>query len=332
MPFTLIFNLFKISFTQGYFHSLALPLIFYLLYSICLKIKFSKLDSFYLAFAFVFSSMFLGVAMISWSWYFSQLVATLFLLLSINEFLRRKRYIIIGLFMACVVATRATAGFGLIFFLFEIIFSKNFINIKVKNTINFLLPIILITLCLFAYNYSRFQNIFEFGYSNCYLGTYENQKESSLSAARKYGMFSFVHVPGNLYYSLISLPIPVYKDTISQVFRFPYLKGNPWGMSIFLTSPYLLYLFFLKNKDRISIFLIITILIIALPVFLYYGIGFNQFGYRYGLDFFPFLFLLFARNYQFKKQKLSEGIKKLILISAIINYYLFLTIFLNVIE
>ena len=41
------------------------------------------------------------------------------------------------------------------------------------------------------------------------------------------------------------------------------------------------------NRDR-------TAIIVAIPVFLYYGGGYVQYGFRYSLDFTPFLVALMA--------------------------------------
>jgi hypothetical protein len=96
-------------------------------------------------------------------------------------------------------------------------------------------------------------------------------------------------------------------------------------MGIFYTSPYFLYLFFLKHKDGISRMLIITVLVIALPVFLYYGIGVFQFGYRYSLDFLPFLFLVLIKNYKEQKGNLGAGFKAVIIASTLFNLYMLAT-------
>lgn len=326
-PFVFVFNKISLNFYQGYANILILILVIYLVFNISKNNNYSKKDSLFLSFTFVFSSMFIGVISIGWSWYFSQVVAVLFLLLAINEYYGKKRYFLIGVYMAAVIATRSTAGLGLVFFLLQVALSGENLRIIAKKLFIFLSPIAITTLVLFTYNYVRFQNIFEFGYSLCYLGTYENMETSPLNKAREYGMFHPIHVPGNLYYSLLSLPTPIYKDSVTQVLKFPYLAANPWGISIFFTSPFLFYLLVTWRKSKNNIILLLTILTIALPIFLYYGIGYRQFGYRYGLDFFPFLFLLFLINYKAKYNQLSGNIKRLVIISALLNMYLFLTIF-----
>ncbi len=85
-------------------------------------------------------------------------------------------------------------------------------------------------------------------------------------------------------------------------------------------------LFCLKYNDLISKQLLLSIAVVASCIFAYYGIGYIQFGYRYSLDFLPFLFFLLIRNYQNERPQLSLGFKKIILLTALTNCYLVLTI------
>ena len=141
----------------------------------------------------------------------------------------------------------------------------------------------------------------------------------------EYGLFSPSHIPGNLYYFLLAGPDIVYQDGISRVLKFPYIASNPWGMSIFIISPYLVYLFFLKYKDRLSKILWLNSLVIAIPILLFYGIGFRQFGYRYSLDFLPLLFLILMIGVKKKYREMPEGFKTTILVTAFTNLYLYLS-------
>src|SRR3990172_6774252 len=63
IPFVYIFSLFGKFFLQGYLQFFLVAGVFYLIYRICRKIKYSSNDSLFLAFAFCFSSVFLGVGL-----------------------------------------------------------------------------------------------------------------------------------------------------------------------------------------------------------------------------------------------------------------------------
>lgn len=293
-------------------------LIFYLCFSIARKYKFEKLDSIILAMAFCFGSMFLGILFLPVSWYFAQTVTVAFLFAALVEYLNKKRWWIIGILLGCVFLTRITAGLGIVFFILIILTHEN--ETKRSKGIQLLQLLVPFGICIgadAAYNYMRFNSFFEQGYR------YQVLLFGALSKAREYGLFSLLHLPGNLYYAFLHEPLPVFKDTVSHVLKFPFIRPDPWGMGIFFTSPYLLYLFFMEYKDTVSIILLSTIGLIALPIFLYYGIGFSQFGYRYALDFMPFVFFLFVRNYALKAQKLTPALRLVIFFSIVFTLYLF---------
>jgi hypothetical protein len=321
MPFVYFSRLIKLSFYQGYLQIFLVLFIFLLYFKQNRKIGYDNIDSLFMAYAFCFASMFLGIAMISSSYYFAQAITVLLLLLIINEYLSKKRYWLIGILFGFIALTRITACVGVILFALEILFTTNSKN-KIKNLCQLFLPITIISSSLLLYNKMRFGNIFEQGYGL-------QPEIPSLMKARSYGLFSLVHVPGNLYYAFLASPTPVFKDGLSHVLKFPYITADPWGMSVFITSPYLIYLFCLKYKDKISFLLLATILAVATPIFLYNGIGYSQLGYRYALDFMPFLFLLLAKNYFSQKQKLSMGFKIIIVFSSFLNLYLLLGLIYN---
>jgi hypothetical protein len=231
--------------------------------------------------------------------------------LAIYEYLGKKRYILLGLIFACILLTRFTAALGIIFILLEIVGNKT--AGKVRNLLRLVTPIAVSVVILFIYNYLRFGNIIEQGYKFQILG-------EAAMASRNYGIFSFLHIPGNLYYFLFASFEPVFKDNISQVLRFPYFSYNEWGISVFITSTYLIKLFFVNYRDKINRNLLIASIVIALPIFMYNGIGFRQFGYRYSLDFLPYLFLLIMLYY--RKTGLTLKIKIAMFLSIFLNLYL----------
>jgi len=71
---------------------------------------------------------------------------------------------------------------------------------------------------------------------------------------------------------------------------------------------------FKKYKYTASAF--VSTVALSIPAFLFYSIGFAQFGYRYTLDFLPFLFLLLIPSLG---PKLSNKAILLIIIGVIFN-------------
>lgn len=323
MPFVYVFSLLNKFFHQGYLHFFIVLGVFYLVYKIALKAKYAITDSLYLAFGFCFASAFLGVAIWPWSWHFSHAITVFLLFLAIYEYLGKRRYWLIGLIMGLIVTTRATASLFFVFFVLEIILiSKARSFSKANNFFKLLIPYLVGILLLTNYNFNRFGNFVEQGYSLSNL-------LPPLAKARDYGLFSLKHLPGNLYYFLLGFPLPVFRDSLSHVLKFPFIRTNPWGMSIFITSPYFIYLFLLKYKDVLSKTLLLSIFLISLPSLLFFSLGYRQFGYRYSLDFLPLLFFMFIRSYRKQYGELSNNFRLLILITAFTNLYLFITEFIK---
>lgn len=319
LPFVLMFRSFGLFFLQGYLNFFLVFGVFFLVSRIARRIGYSPEDAHYLAFAFCFSSVFLGVAIYSQSWNFAQVVAVFLLVLALLEYLGSKRLWMIGTLMALAFVTRLTAGLNILFFVMAASAENSELREKVRAICAVSLPVLVGLGVLAFYNHVRFGDWMEQGYSLQLLGEVN-------ARARSYGVMSLVHVPRNLFYFLFGTPLPVVFDDVAEVLEFPYLRANPWGMSLFITSPYFLYLFCLKYTDVTSKLLLISIAVVATCIFAYYGIGSIQFGYRYSLDFLPFLFFLLIRNYRMEKRELSLRFKKIIVLTAMTNLYLVLSL------
>ena len=76
---------------------------------------------------------------------------------------------------------------------------------------------------------------------------------------------------------------------------FPFFQPDGLGMSIFFTSPGLLYA--VRAPWRTSADVVAALArrsLVLIPTLLYYGGGWLQFGYRYALDSIPFVWALCA--------------------------------------
>jgi len=320
LPFVLVFRLFNVFFFQGYLQVFLFAGVFYSFFRIARRLDYSRDDAQFLAFAFCFASVFLGVGMYAVSWAFAQVVTVLLLALALLEYLGSRRLWIIGTLMALASMTRFLSGLNVVFFLLVVFLENKTPRAKLSAGFSLVMPMLIGFAALALYNDARFGNWMEQGYSLASLyGAGARDREY-------YGIISLAHVPGNLFYFLFAGPLPITVDNGSQVLKFPYVKANPWGMSIFLTSPYFLYLFRIKYHDLISKLLLISSAVVAVPIFSFYGIGYVQFGYRYSLDFLPLLFFLLIRNYRNDHPELSPGFKKMIIITAVTNCYFVLTL------
>jgi hypothetical protein len=259
------------------------------------------------------------VAAVSSSWLFAQVLTTFLLFWALYEYFTRKRWWLIGVICGLVLLTRATAIPLIIFFALEV-WQNTPDKQKLKRLVQLCMPVVVAGALIGLYNYLRFQSPFNGGYAYQVL-------HASSAEARSLGEFSLVHIPTNFYSAVLSAPITVARTTTSWTLKFPYIKNNLYGMSIFVTSPYLLSLFFHKwsSFDSRARHLLAASLIGALFVFSYFGIGLQQFGYRYSLDFLPGLFVLFMIMYRKNHQRLSGGMKTVLIVSGALNFYLLLT-------
>jgi hypothetical protein len=127
------------------------------------------------------------------------------------------------------------------------------------------------------YNWVRFGTPLESGYAIAALPAF-------LEAQRAEGLFSIRHIPMNLNYLFLHLPKVIEKP--------PYLWPDGMGMSIFITSPGLFFGARVDWRRWDTLFLGGMVLATLLPNLLYYGGGWYQFGFRYGLDSVPFAMAL----------------------------------------
>jgi len=318
IPFQFLAGLFGKTFFQGYLQIALVIAVFALAFRIGRRIGYDQTDSFYIAFGFCFATAFLGVAVWPWSWYFSQVITCAVLLVAILEITGKARPLVIGSLFAICLATRATAALGLLWFIGETLSSANrSLQQKLRAIGMAILPGAIVLLLLLIYNYARFGNPFDQGYAGQII-------PEAAAKARSIGLFSLQHVPANLYALFLASPVPIFRADGAPVLTFPFFAANPWGMSLFVTAPWLVVVFFgLHYRDARSRWIFLTVCVIALPLLFYYAVGYRQFGYRYSLDFLPLLLYLLFRNYHAQRGALSLALKLVFLVSALWNLHLF---------
>lgn len=311
LPLVIIFGT---GLLQGYASFPLTLLNFYLLFRLAKKFELRSGDALWLAAFFVFGSVYLGVAVFPVSWYFAQVVAVTALLLSLFEYFEKRRPWLIGIYLALALATRSNLILAALFFVLSAFWEKDDWRRKVKNLIQLALPILAAALLLIFYNYARFGNVLESGYNF-------QDIPPPFSAARSEGLFSWRHLPANLFFLLLRGPNPVLARPDAFVLKYPYITADVWGMSIFLTSPVLIYLFAARWRDRLVKAAALTSLLILLPIITYYGIGTVQLGYRYALDFYPFLYLILC---QALAPKVPTRAKILVALGVLLNWHFLL--------
>jgi hypothetical protein len=130
------------------------------------------------------------------------------------------------------------------------------------------------------WDWVRFGSLTETGYGIAWI-------TGPLQVLRDQGLFSTAHVPTN-----VALFIG---GGYSIRDSFPWLVPSVQGQSILLTMPALLIAVGAGLRYRLNLVLWGAVIVTAIPVFLYYGGGgANTYGYRYAMDFVPFLVALVA--------------------------------------
>ncbi len=172
----------------------------------------------------------------------------------------------------------------------------------VKTIFTSVFPITISIGLLLAYNYLRFDNLFDFGYHT------QNVSRRLAAQLQTYGQFDFHFVRENLYVMLFALPVWSAKGN----FIVPSLEG----MSLLLTSPALVYLSKARLNSLMASGAWLATALLLTPLLMYYNTGRDQFGYRFSMDFIVPMLLLLAIG---QKQEISKNLRMLIIVSIGIN-------------
>jgi hypothetical protein len=247
-------------------------------------------DRFWLVVLFGFSTQILWVTTRGGVWHTGHLVATILTFACLIEVWGRQRAWLIGLLAGAAFLTRAPLAFAVPFYALMLeprarTLAADVVGGYVARTRSWpwrswlwlglgVLPSIAF---FFFYNQVRFGTPFESGYALATLPPF-------LEAQREQGLFSIVHVPMNLDYLLIHLPRLIPNP--------PFFRPDTLGMSVFLTSPGLLFALRADWRLPRAWWLAGAAIAVLIPTLLYYGGGWLQYGYRYFLDSVPFVMAL----------------------------------------
>lgn len=241
----------------------------------------SLVDRFFLVLLLGFSTQIWWVTTRGGVWHTGQLIATILTLGCLIELWGSRRAFLIGLLAGFAFLTRAPLAFAIPFYALLLAGDRIWepsrwpwrawlqLAVGVGPSIAF----------FFWYNAARFGSPLESGYGLALLPAW-------LEAQRQHGLFSTYHVPMNLYYLFGKVP--------KIIDQFPYFQPDGLGMSIFITSPGLLYAVRAPWRTSRVWWLAGAALLVLIPTLLYYGGGWLQYGYRYALDSIPFVWAMGA--------------------------------------
>jgi hypothetical protein len=231
------------------------------------------------AFALLF-----GFGTLAWScairgevWFTAEVVGVTLTLLYLHAAIGAARPFFAGLAVAFAAITRTPLAFSAVFFLLEVWHGDR--RRLPRRLLLFFAAIALVAAPMAWMNRARFGSPTEFGHSHLYNNRVNQQIE-------RYGLFHYAFLERNLHAAFTRLP---------EIELHPLrVRFNGEGMSLFVTTPLFFYLLWPKRKGMLQRDLWLTAAAIALPGFFYQNSGYYQFGFRFSLDYTPYLIVLLA--------------------------------------
>lgn len=230
----------------------------------------------------VWSGALIGLGSIVWflssvgsAWYLGQITSCFFLTLALYEVLTKKRFWIIGVSLGFCYVSRPHVILSLPFFIYVL---RNDFK-KITNFIELFLPLSILA------GFDCFYNFIRYGvpFNKAYFLLPKILKETNMPWFSK-GVMNISYIPNGLDVAFLSLP--------KFLNHPPYVQPSWSGLSILITTPAFVFSLGAKLKEGIVKFSWLTIFFIFLVVLMHGGAGFAQFGYRFAVDFYPFLMLL----------------------------------------
>lgn len=274
-------------------------------------LRISKTSIFLLLIIFLFATPHLWVGISGRGWYVSQILTVLFLALATYTALHAWSPWLAGTFIAIAMLARPNSlmTWPFVFAVAMQIIKEKQGSLALKEAITWgiktLPPIVLAIAGLLTYNHLRFEDFLDFGYTTV------NAGPDIVQNVQTWGTF-------HPHFIIINLQV--------MLFKMPWIQpGGPWpilpsatGMSIFLTTPSLIYLFRHYPKQWWVAGAWSAVFCNVALLSLYHNTGAHQFGYRYILDFLTPLTVLLAVGLE---RKIPWHFVVLVLAGIAINLY-----------
>lgn len=261
---------------------------------------------------FLFGTPHLWVGISGRGWYVSQILTVLFLSLAVYAALRSWSPWWVGICIGLAMTSRPNA-----LMTWPFLFAIAMQLLKEKQgqvnwrdaflwSVKTAMPVAMAIGALLTYNYLRFDDFLDFGYETVNAGS------DIVANVQAWGMFHPHFISRNLQVMFFEMP------WWNPDSRWP-IEPSTTGMSIFLTTPALFYLFRRYPKDWWVIGAWTAVLFNIGLLSMYHNTGAHQFGYRYILDMQVPLFAMFALG--FSNRKIPWHFILAVLLSIAVNLY-----------
>jgi hypothetical protein len=250
---------------------------------------------------FAFGSVWFFTAVQGSVWFVAHVVGVFFTVAYAHSSIEARRPLLAGLALGLATMARTPCAFMFPLFLFEAWrVADGDRRAFLRRFAWFAAPIVPIAIAAATYNYVRFGSPVEFGHS--FLDVVQQGQ------MEVHGLFSYHYFARNLAVAFTLLP---------EVGGPKWITISGHGLAMWFTTPALLLLLWPATRPPIHRALWVTIALVAIPTFFYQNSGWVQFGYRFCLDYFPFLVMLLAIG----GRRFGWGTRALIIAGIVINLF-----------
>ena len=232
-------------------------------------------------------------------WFLAEVLGVVLTILYLWAATGAARPVLAGVLWSMATLTRTPLVFTGLFFLLEVLTPGPTGRLQqlreavrnprpwVKPVLSFAAGAAPLALLAMAFNWARFGSPVEFGHRFLY----NNRVNVDIDT---HGLFSPVYLARNLEAAFTMLPRIQWSP-----FRLDY---DPRGLSLLVTMPWLVLLVFPRARPRLHWPTWLTVAVCALPGLFYQNTGYIQFGFRFSLDYTPYLVLLLGLSgWSFRK-------------------------------
>ena len=264
-------------------------------------------------------------------WFYNHVVAVMFIFLAIIFLLRGSWPFLSAACLGLAMLARQPAVLAVPFFVYIMVRQQhiNFFDLQwlrdratMQKVLLFGVSLAPFVFLFFWYNWVRFDDIFETGLDDLY-PKYEGQVLTlylrDVDISDRFAIWDVRNVPLHLYTMFLLPPTfapPPFADPATYD-NATWIRPSEYGMSVFLTSSPFIYTAFVRRHQVLRNASWMVIPLVALPTLLYFSQGWVQFGYRYLMDYLPFIMILTALGFEENQSRSSFWLKVVLVVASV---------------